>query len=539
MNTGRLKRVAHQGARTLIGVLFLSLAYLIVPIESGVAQDGDNSVVIELTIREIHEGLKDGTLTCESLVQAYLARVEAYDQATKLNSIVVVNAKALERARELDALYRSTGELLPLHGVPVVVKDNYDTFDLPTSGGSIALKDSIPPDDAYQVKRLREAGAIVFCKSNMAEWAYSPWFTVSSTAGVTRNPYDLTRVPAGSSGGTAAAVAACFGAVGLGTDTGNSIRGPSSHCCLVGIRPTQGLTSRDGIIPLFLRNDIGGPMCRTVEDAARVLEVIAGPDPNDPVTEKSREIEIDYVTGLDKQGLDGARIGVFRTLSETPTTDPEFKQLFESAIDDLRSQGAIIVDPFEIGRLDYRGISQLQGELWHDTFRHDIAEYLMTLGDDAPIKTLDDIMAYRDYGPFLSSRLSASKNSRIPVGLEKPYSADARDDPNRHEFLKRVVAAMERHRVDAFVFPTWNNPPRKIDDLDSPDGNNSYFISPPTGLPAITVPMGFDSNGLPAGLQFVGREFSEALLFKLAYSYEQSTQHRRMPSGFPSLGKSP
>jgi len=267
--------------------------------------------MVEATIAQIHEAIRSGDLTCRALVERYLERIRVYDQSTRLNAIVIVNPEALADADGLDQEFKRTRKLRPLHGVPVIVKDNFDTKGLQTTGGSLALKGSVPPDDAYQVKKLREAGAIVLAKSNMAEWAFSPLVTVSSIAGITRNPYDLDRVPAGSSGGTAAAVAASFGAVGLGTDTGNSIRGPSSHNCLAGIRPTMGLTSRDGIIPLYLRNDVGGPMARTVEDAARLLEVIAGYDPADPITKESEgKVPPSYTRFLDKNGLRGARIGV-------------------------------------------------------------------------------------------------------------------------------------------------------------------------------------------------------------------------------------
>ncbi len=483
----------------------------------------------ELTIAQLHQQIRDGKITCEKITELYLNRIKKFDQPTKLNAIVVVNQRALDRARDLDKQFQQTGKLLPLHGIPVIVKDNYDTKDLPTTGGSSTLKGSIPPDDSFQVKKLRQAGAVILCKSNMATWAYSPWFT-NSCYGTTRNPYNFGRVPAGSSGGTAAAVAANFGAVGLGTDTGNSIRGPSSHCCLVGIRPTIGLTSRDGIIPLFLRNDVGGPMCRTVEDCARVLEVIAGYDPNDSVTELCRNRKTDnYISSLDKNGLRGARIGVFRTLSNQKTGNKEFLALFNTAIADLKKAGAVIVDPFEIDGFNLRNLMRHQNKMWVDTFRHDIAEYMKTLGDKAPVKNLDDIIRREQQTRFLANRLRASKNSVIPSNLRRPYSANPMNDPNRAMLLKAVIAAMDRHKIDAFVFPTWNNPPRKIGDLRSPDGNNSFQIPPGTGQPAITVPMGFNKAGLPAGLQFVGRPFAEATLFRLGYSYEQATKHRRAP----------
>jgi amidase len=274
--------------------------------------------VVEASIAEIHQAILDGRLTARRLVELYLERIEAYDkQGPAINAIIIINPNALARADELDRRFRESGFVGPLHGIPVIVKDNYDTHDLPTTAGSLSLAGSIPPDDAYQVRRIREAGAIVLAKSNMAEFAFSPYQTVGSMLpGHTLNPYALNRVPAGSSGGTAAAVAASFGAVGLGTDTGNSIRGPSSHNSLVGIRSTMGLTSRDGIVPLYLDRDIGGPIARSVADAVAVLDVIAGPDPADPVTEAAAEHKADHYSDyLREDGLNGARIGVLRQIS--------------------------------------------------------------------------------------------------------------------------------------------------------------------------------------------------------------------------------
>jgi Asp-tRNA(Asn)/Glu-tRNA(Gln) amidotransferase A subunit family amidase len=368
----------------LISVLFL-IAFLMA---CGPKEDSPQSFsVVETTIADIHEAYRSGNLTCRELVETYLERIEKYDKSSRLNAVVVVNHNALTTADELDEEFQKTGKLRPLHGIPVIVKDNYDTYDMQTTGGSMALEGFIPPDDAYQVRKLREAGAIMLVKSNMAEWAFSPYFTLSSTAGVTCNPYDLNRVPAGSSGGTAAAVAANFGTVGLGTDTGNSIRGPSSHCSLVGIRSTMGLTSRDGIIPLYLRNDIGGPMCRTVEDAVRVLEVIAGFDPNDPITEKSNgKIPDNYTQFLDKDGLKGARIGVFRLYTDRPSTDSEVLELFEQAIEDIKLAGAEIMDPFVI-----QDFGKLTKGIWCDMFRHDLNNYLTSLGDNAPIQNLLEV----------------------------------------------------------------------------------------------------------------------------------------------------
>ena len=248
----------------------------------------NNFVLEEITIEDIHIGLKSGSCSCESLVQAYIERIETYDQKTNLNAITLVNENALRAARDLDLEFQNSGKLRALHCVPLIVKDNYEIERMRTTAGSLTLENNISSRDAFQIIKLKEAGAIMLGRSNMAEWAFSPRVTISSTAGETLNPYNLEHVPAGSSGGTAAAVAANFGAAGLGTDTGNSIRGPSSHNALVGFRSTLGLTSRDGIVPLYLRNDVGGPMTRTVTDATKILEVIAGYDPKDPITVYSK-----------------------------------------------------------------------------------------------------------------------------------------------------------------------------------------------------------------------------------------------------------
>src|SRR5215468_992488 len=265
----------------------------------------------EATIADIQAALKARTLTCHALVQMYLNRIEAYDKkGPALNAIVTINPDALKTADALDARLTQSGPTGPLHCVPIIVKDNYDTVDMPTSAGSLSLKGSIPPRDAFQIRKLREAGAIMLAKANMAEFAFDPFETVGSLLpGYTRNPYALDRVTAGSSGGTAAAVAANLGAVGLGTDTGNSIRGPASHTSLVGIRSTMGLASRDGIIPLLLYSDIAGPMARSVADAATVFQVVVGEDPADPVTAASQGKRPDsYLTSLKKNGLIGTRI---------------------------------------------------------------------------------------------------------------------------------------------------------------------------------------------------------------------------------------
>ncbi len=480
--------------------------------------------ILETTVARVHAAMREGRLTARRLVEAYLARIEAYNLPDGLNALTCVNPRALETAEALDKEFRETGRLRPLHGIPVIVKDNYETFDLPTTAGSAALKGFLPPDDAFQVRRLREAGAIILAKSNMAEWAFSPYLTESSTAGVTRNPYDLARVPAGSSGGTAAAVAANLGLIGLGTDTGNSIRGPSSHCALVGLRPTMGLASRDGIIPLYLRNDVGGPMARTVEDAARLLSVIGGFDPADPVTERGRgKIPADYAAFLDPKGLKGKRIGVFRTYIDTPTADPEVKALVERAIADMRKAGAEIVDPFVIP-----GFADLAKNLWCDMFRHDVEAYLASLGDRAPVRTLRQILDSGRFCPSSERRLRQA----VEAPANAPSCADLYTEPRNIAFREAVLSAMDREKVEAIIYPTWSHPPRLIGDMKSPAGDNSQTIPPHTGLPGITVPMGYVGGRWPAGLQMVGRLFGEPELIRIAFAFEQATRHRRPPEAF-------
>ncbi|HEX7938529.1 MAG TPA: amidase family protein, partial [Gemmatimonadaceae bacterium] len=311
--------------------------------------------VAETSIAGIHAAFRAGTLTCRALVDAYLARIDAYDKkGPAINSLIVLAPDAQRIADSLDARFASSGPVGPLHCVPMIVKDNYETHDLPTTDGSLAFAGFMSTRDATMVKRIREAGAIVLAKSNMAEFAFTPYETVSSILpGYTKNPYALDRVTAGSSGGTAAAVAANLGESGLGTDTGNSIRGPSSHQSLVGIRSTMGLTSRAGVIPLSYAADIAGPMARTVADAVAIFQVVAGYDPDDPVTDAAKAHPMpDYSTSLVEDGLRGARIGILRQAYERASLDTEVNAVFMRAVADLRARGAIVIDSVPIPGLD-------------------------------------------------------------------------------------------------------------------------------------------------------------------------------------------
>ena len=527
-------------------ILVMALAFVVIAggfgvqgiiVQNRVFAQSDGFDIMETTIADIHHHVRAGNLTFRQLVQMYLDRIAAYDKHDGLNAFVVLNPNALSRADELDAEFQQTGQLRPLHGIPAVAKDNYDTHDLQTAGGTLALKGSLPPDDAFQIQKIREAGAIVLGKTNMAELAWSPFVTVSSIDGITRNPYDLTRVPAGSSGGTAAAIAANLALIGLGTDTGNSIRGPSSHNSLVGIRSTMGLTSRDGIIPLFLRNDIGGPMCRTVEDAVRVLEVIAGHDPQDPVTEDSiGKAEDSYQKFLDKDGLQGARIGVFRYHHDQETADPEIKRLTNQAVDELSSLGATMVE-MDIPRFEEMIHGKDKSDpwrLWCNTFHFDFNNYLASLGPEAPYKNLGEVVSSGLYLPYIDARMKDALEQDLNPAERN--CASVKLEAKNQEFRNAIQAAMDESGVDAFVYPTWTNQPRKIGDMDSPDGNNSPHLSPHTGMPAITVPTGFtNDHGLPAGLTFIAKEYEEGKLIRYTYAYEQGTRHRRPPAQFGPL----
>lgn len=539
-------------------------------------------VVEEATVAEIHEAMAEGHLTAEQLVQHYLARIDAYDrQGPSINSLITVSETALERARELDDAFAIDGLTGPLHGIPVIVKDNYDTRDMPTTNGILALKHAVPPDDAFHVARLREAGAIILAKANLAEFATSGAYSVSSVLpGFSRNPYDTRRVTAGSSGGTAAALAANLGTVGLGTDTGSSIRGPSSHQALVGFRTTMGLSSRDGIAPLNAARDVGGPMARTVEDAVRVLDVIVGYDQADTVTARGNELRADgYARFLDADGLQGKRIGVLRRFFEVADAEatgpeptppdptqveqdavgeqeeqqdavgeqeeqqdaaqaedreptrvhPEVLALMEQALRDMEAAGATIVDDIEVPQMDSlrRAFPNIP------RFRYDFDSYLATR-PEAPRKTMADILESGDFHPWLRSSLRSAVDEEWTGA---PWEHEEWDEwvQVTLDLGAAVTAAMDSAGVDVLVYPTYNYPARLIGDLNTTYGANSGTLSPPTGFPAFNVPMGFVSGGLPSGLQLLGRAFSEGTMIEIAYAYEQATLHRRPPEATPPI----
>ncbi|MFK7830191.1 MAG: amidase [Congregibacter sp.] len=518
------------------------IASIMVTLPVSAAQSADKSdygefQFVEASIDDAHSALRRGELSCAELIAGYLQRIEKYNQPSGLNAVIFTNPAAMKKAMSIDARLKAGDTPGPLYCVPVLLKDNFDTQDMPTSGGSLALKSSLPPDDAFMVRKLREADAIVIAKTNMAEWAFSPKQTISSSYGTTANAYALDRVPAGSSGGTASATAASFGIVGMGTDTGNSIRGPSSHLALFGIRSTLGLTSRDGVIPLAFDRDIAGPMTRSVRDAAIVFNVIAGYDPADPFTELGKgRLEEDYTALLDKQALRGRRIGVLRSLVDTDDADAEVIAVFEQALRDLTAQGAVLVDPFTIPRL----AEHLTGDYFCARFRYDMQVYLASLGEKAPIKDVMEARERGKYSPYIEGRLDyfgTYPPDVAPIALDPPCP-DFPEHPGRRAYLDDVVAAMDEARVDAIVYPSWTNPPAHLANaIKEYLGDNSQLVAPATGMPAVTVPMGYSHNRLPAGLQILGRPYADGLLFALAYAYEQATLHRRPPEGFPELDR--
>ena len=406
--------------------------------------------VHEASIADIHAAMAEKRLTCRGLVESYLARIAAFDKnGPALNAIVIINGEALAQADALDRRFAQGGLTGPLHCIPMIVKDNFETIGLQSANGSLALAGFVSTRDAFQVKRIKDAGAIVLAKSNMAEWAFTPYETVSSILpGYTKNPYALDRVTAGSSGGTAASVAASFGTAGLGSDTGNSIRGPSSHQALVGIRSTMGLTSRAGVMPLNLLADIAGPMARTVEDAARIFEVVVGEDPDDPATRRQpstrpadslRAGPERYAEGLSREALKGKRIGVLRQAYAPETADAEVLAVFKRALDDLARAGAVIVDPATVEGLDQikrqEGIEPCMG------FKHDINAYLASHGDRVPVKSLAEIVKSGRFHPTVRRQLERGEAGPAhPAGSPQCVAEFAYRDQVRAAVLKTMEA---------------------------------------------------------------------------------------------------
>lgn len=514
--------------------LTCALAALLVPAATA-AQMPAPFRVEEASIAEMHHAMRARRLTCRSLVELYLRRIEAFDKnGPAINALVAVNPDAVRVADSLDAVLAQGRPPGPLHCVPTIVKDNFETKEMTTTAGSLSLAGFVANRDAFQVRQIRSAGAIILAKSNMAEFAFSPYETVSSILpGYTKNPYALDRVSAGSSGGTAAAVAASFGAVGLGTDTGNSIRGPSSHQALVGIRSTMGLTSRAGVVPLNLAYDIAGPMARTVADAVIVFQVVVGGFDPDPATATpdGRPAQFpDYRASLVAEALRGARIGVLRQAYDRPTADPEILEVFARALADMRRAGATIVDSVFVAGFDSLMRSTASADC--SRFRFDLERWIASTGNRTPVKTVDEILQSRNFHPSIRPRLESAQRATVPPEQNPGCVTVERFRQGLRAALSRLMDSL---RLDAFVYPTWSNPPRLIGDLNTPHGDNSQIFSPSTGWPAIQVPMGYTRGQLPAGLTIFGRAWSEPTLIRLAFSFEQATHHRRPPASTPPL----
>jgi amidase len=495
----------------------------------------------EITVAKLQDAMQSGQLTARSLAEKYLARIENDDKhGPAVNSVIEVNPDALAIAAELDRERKAKGPRGPLHGIPVLIKDNIATRDrMMTTAGSLALVGARPPKDAFVVKRLREVGAVILGKTNLSEWANirsshstSGW---SGRGGLTRNPYALDRNPCGSSSGSAAAVSASFCALALGTETDGSIVCPSSVNGIVGIKPTVGLVSRAGIIPIAHSQDTAGPMARTVTDAAILLGALTGVDADDPATEVSRGT-VAYTNFLDPSGLRGSRIGVVRkSFGSSDAVD----KLMNQAIAEMKRQGALMVDPADLGTMDQLADSELQVLLYE--LRADLNSYLAALGPDAPVHSLREIIEFNERNrekemPYFGQDLFIKAEAKGSL-REKEY-LEALEKNHRLTRKEGIDAVMEKFQLDALVAPSGG--PAWLTDLVDGDHDSGGSSTPAAvaGYPNINVPVGF-VFGLPVGISFFGKAYSEPTLLKLAYAFEQATQHRGLPQFLPTADLTP
>lgn len=510
----------------------LVLALLLAWPASASAQEFD---VVETTISRVHDAMAGGRLTCRGLVQGYLDRMAAYDKSgPTLNTIQNVNPRALEEADSLDAARRSGGPVGRLHCIPVLVKDQIETRDLPTTYGSVLFRDYVSGRDATVVARLRAAGAIILAKTTMGEFASR---YLGSGFGIIRNAYDPTRNPSGSSGGTGSGVAANFGLLGIGEDTGGSVRGPAAVSSLVGLRPTLQLVSRHGMMPANPTQDTMGPMARTVTDAALLLDIMVGYDPEDPITAYAvSHTPASYADGLRADALRGVRIGILRQPMDTATAQgsedfARVRAVVDQAVLDLQAQGAIVVDSLVVDSLDL--VHQVDNLYETEQATNG---YLREL-TDPPVRSFKEI---------LLSGVVVPSRARALIGLVNLTTSDPGylTVLQRREALRQsVLSAMADHGLDAIVYPTFWHSPTTIPDsvLAKARPNDGYGrgdnrgLSPAIGFPALTVPAGFTDEGLPVGLEFLGRPFTEATLISYGYAYEQATHHRRPPETTPAL----
>jgi len=494
----------------------------------------------EITVAELQSGMAAGRYTSRGVVEQYLARIAAMDRAgPSLQSIIETNPEALDLAEQLDRERAATGPRGPLHGVPVLLKDNIDTADrMTTTAGSLALEGSIASRDSHVAERLRAAGAVLLAKANMSEWANirstrssSGW---SARGGQCRNPFVLDRNPCGSSSGSAAAVSANFGALAVGTETDGSIVCPASANGVVGIKPTVGLVSRAGIIPISHTQDTAGPLCRTVADAAALLTVLAGADPRDAATAASAgHVEQDYTAFLKKDGLRGARIGVARAkfFGYSDVTD----RLGNAALEVLRREGAVVIDPADIPHAGEYDAAELEVLLYE--LKADLNGYLAALGPGARVRTLADAIAFNEREreremPYFAQELFVQAEAKGP--LTTPAYRKALATCTRLARTDGIDAVIAKHHLDAIVAPT-GNPAWPIDLV-----NGDHFTgssSTPAAVaryPSVSVPMGY-AWGLPVNLSFFGPAWSEPTLIRLAFAFEQVTKQRKPPQFLATL----
>jgi amidase len=492
------------------------------------------------SIQQLASAMDAGTLSSERLVTLSLARIDAYDKrGPRLRAVLALNPRALEQARALDAERKIKGRRSPLHGIPVVLKDNYDTYDLPTTGGSLLLEGSLPPDDAFLVKKLRDAGAVIVAKVNLSEFASGSAF--SSLGGQTHNPHDPLRTPSGSSGGTGAAIAAAFATLGLGTDTGGSIRGPASANGIAGLKPTHGLLSRDGIIPLALSFDTGGPMARNVSDLAVALDILAGVDPADSATKVGEgRVERDYTRYLDAGALKGARIGVARDFLGH---DAEVDWVMSTAVATMRAAGATIVDVrFPTWLLNAKG--DFYAAVRYPEFTVQIAQYLATLKPGYP-KTLAEMIERSDR--IVAPRTDGAGPNAGRWNLFRRELASGSLDDTRYTAVREhglalvtatIDGAFASNQLDAIVYPTVSKRPDFISAPPEPPGGGAASaanLANLSGYPDLIVPAGFTTDRLPVTISFLGQAFSEGKLLGLGYAFEQMTKGRRLPVHTPPL----
>ena len=493
----------------------------------------------EATLSDLQKKMQSGEESARSLVEKYARRIDALDkQGPSLHLVIEVNPDAEEIAARLDAERRSKGPRGPLHGIPVLIKDNIGTADrMTTTAGSLALEGSIPPRDAFVARKLREAGAVILGKTNLSEWANfrsthssSGW---SGRGGQAKNPYALDRNPSGSSSGTGGAVSASYAAVGVGTETDGSIVSPSNNCGLVGLKPTVGLVSRSGIIPIAHSQDTAGPMTRTVTDAAILLGALVGADPDDKVTVVgAARGQRDYTTFLDPNALRGARIGVPRKACFGMSVHAD--RLVDEAIAVVRRLGAVIVDPVDLPLPSKLSDSEFDVLLYE--FKADINAYLAALGPNAPARSLQDLIAFNERHkdremPYFGQEVFLRAEKVGPLTDLRYLAALA----NGHRWTRAegIDAIVAKYRLDAFIAPT--SGPASLTDLVNGDYGPSGCSTIPAvaGYPHITLPAGF-AFGLPVGVSFFGPAFSEGKLLGYAFAYEQATKHRRPPRFLPT-----